>query len=351
MRRAQYLVGSIGLTLILILSSFNINSNELNSKKDDVNQEVEDFNTLTDPGETFKHLNYKINNTVKLNLTDDKNTYYLVDEKKIPKLEVSLFRKDLDFSNFNESVNENKVRVILKDYYTKKSIIKDIVYEADELGCFKINYNVETNESKKYVSGSLKSNAYLIPTEKGLYVINLQTYSEDDNDYKWEEFLNGVDVQGLKDYLQKVKEEKEKKKQLKQLKSEIKGITCLSSANSDEKQKFNDQKAAALLLIHEKASVEEVQNAKASLEQVNTDIQSRLDQEAAAAEQARQEEEARKAAEAQAQAEAEAAAQAQTTTQSGGYTCVDGTNVGDADPHAKGRANACWGHGGFSVNH
>jgi hypothetical protein len=348
MRRAQYLVGSIGLSLILILSSFNVNSNELNSKKDD----VEDNNTLTNPGETFKHLNYKINNTVKSKLTDDKNTYYLVDEKKIPKLEVSLFRKDLDFSSFNESVNENKVRVILKDYYTKKSIIKDIVYEADELGCFKINYNVETNESKEYVSDSFKSNAYLIPTEKGLYVINLQTYSEDDNDYKWEEFLNGVDVQGLKDYLQKVKEEKEKKKQLKQLKSEIKGITCLSSANSDEKQRFNDQKVAALLLIREKASVKEVQNAKASLEQVNTDIQSRLDQEAAAAEQARQEEEARKAAEAQAQAEAEAAqAAAQTTTQSGGYTCVDGTNVGDANPHAKGRANACWGHGGFSVNH
>ncbi len=295
--------------------------------------------TLTDQGENFKHLNYVINQNLDSTKTKDKNTYYLVSKGKNPKLEVSVFKKNVDFTTFNDTVNPNKLRVVFKAFYAGKSIIKDINYEMDELGCIKTNYNIETSSSK-----SLKANAYIISSEKGLYVINLQINSEDENDYKWDDFLKDVDVQGLRDYFQQVKEEKEKKKQLKQLKTEIQNISCLTNANSDEKNNFDTQKKDAFALIRQNASVEEVQTAKSNLEQINTDIQSRLDQEEAA----------RQAAEAQAQAEAAAQAQAATQAQAADqnvYYCVDGTNVGNANPHAKGRANACWGHGGFVVNH
>lgn len=299
--------------------------------------------TLMAKEDSFKHLKYVINQNLDTKSTKDKNTYYLESEGKIPKLEVYVFKKNMDFSTFNDTVNPNKLRVVFKEFYEDKSIIKDINYEMDELGCIKTSYNIETSHSQ-----SLKANAYMISSEKGLYVINLQVESEDENDYKWDDFLEDVDVQGLRDYFQQVKEAKEKKRQLKQLKSEIENITCLTSANSDERARFNAQKTSALTMIRTNASLEDVQAAKGSLEQVNTDIQSRLDQEAA---QAAQEEAARQAAQAQAQAEAAAAAQAAQAASQNDYYCVDGTNVGNANPHARGRANACYGHGGFVVNH
>ena len=295
--------------------------------------------TLTAQEDSFKHLKYVINQSLDSTSTKDKNTYYLESEGKIPKLEVYVFKKDMDFSTFNDTVNPNKLRVVFKEFYEEKSIIKDINYEMDEFGCIKTNYNIETSHSQ-----SLKANAYMISSEKGLYVINLQTKSEDEKDYKWDDFLKDVDVQGLRDYFQQVKEAKEKKQQLKQLKAEIKTITCLTNANSDEKNNFNTQKETALSLIQQNASIEDVQAAKSNLEQINTDIQSRLDQEA---QQAAQEEAARQAAQAQVQA----AAQAAQAASQNDYYCVDGTNVGNANPHARGRANACWGHGGFVVNH
>ncbi len=314
----------IGLTCMM---AFNVSANE----------------TLTDQGENFKHLNYVINQNLESTSTKDKNTYYLESKGKVPKLEVYVFKKDMDFSAFNDTVNPNKLRVVFKDFYAKKSIIKDINYEMDELGCIKTNYNIETSNSK-----SLKANAYIISSEKGLYVINLQTNSEDENDYKWDDFLKDVDVQGLRDYFQQVKEAKEKKQQLKQLKAEIQSISCLTNANSDEKNNFNTQKTNALALIQENASVEDVQAAKSNLEQINTDIQSRLDQEEAARQAAEAQAQAEAAAQAAAQAQAAQAAQAADQTV---YYCVDGTNVGNANPHARGRANACYGHGGFAVNH
>ncbi len=295
--------------------------------------------TLTAQEDSFKHLKYVINQNLDTKSTKDKNTYYLESEGKIPKLEVYVFKKNMDFSTFNDTVNPNKLRVVFKEFYEDKSIIKDINYEMDELGCIKTNYNIETSHTQ-----SLKANAYVISSEKGLYVINLQTKSEDETDYKWDDFLKDVDVQGLRDYFQQVKEAKEKKRQLKQLKAEIKAITCLTNANSDEKNNFNTQKTAALSLIQQNASIEDVQTAKSNLEQINTNIQSRLDQEA---QQAAQEEAARQVAQAQAQA----AAQAAQAASQNDYYCVDGTNVGNANPHARGRANACWGHGGFVVNH
>lgn len=320
MKKVGNILLSIGLSCLM---TFNVSANE----------------TLTDQGEDFKHLNYVINPNLESKSTDDMNTYYLESKQKIPKLEVYVFKQKIDFSAFNDTVNSNKLRVVFKDFYEKKSIIKDINYEIDELGCVKANYNVETRNSDH-----LKANSYLIASEKGLYVINLQVESEDENDYKWDDFLEDVDVHGLRDYFQQVKEAKEKKRQLKQLKAEIENITCLTSANSDERARFNAQKTSALTMIRTNASLEDVQAAKGSLEQVNTDIQSRLDQEAV---QAAQEEAARQAAQAQAQVEAQAA---QAASQND-YYCVDGTNVGNANPHARGRANACYGHGGFVVNH
>ncbi len=202
------------------------------------------------------------------------------------------------------------MRVVFKDLYAQKSVIKDINYEVDERGCLKVTYNVETKKSE-----CLKANSYLISSEKGLYVINLQVYSEDEIDYKWDEFVQNVDVQGLRDYFQQAQ-------QLKQLKSEIKSMICLASANNEEKSQFEDQKENVLILIGQKASIEDVQAAKSNLEQINVDIQSRIDQEEAA-----------------------------QTTIDNVYYCEDGTNVGNSDPHAKGRANACYGYGGFVVNH
>ena len=82
----------------------------------------------------------------------------------------------------------------------------------------------------------------------------------------------------------------------------------------------------------------------------NSDIQARIDRDKAAAEEAARIQ--------QQQQQAAAARNSQTQNSGGitgntigGYLCVDGTNVGNANPHAKGRANACYGHGGFAINH
>lgn len=77
----------------------------------------------------------------------------------------------------------------------------------------------------------------------------------------------------------------------------------------------------------------------------------------AAEEQAAQEQAAKQAAEEQAAQEQAAASQEaapapSTITNPDTYACMDGTQVpGTSDPHAKGEANACYGHGGFEINH
>lgn len=182
-----------------------------------------------------------------------------------------------------------------------------------------------------------------IPTYYGLYRASIYTYAEDGNDYKFEEFIDTFNIDKLQNYTSNEKQEKIRNEELSNLKIKVELITCNENANEQERQIFNIRKQEVLNLIAQKASLDEINTAIDQVNMTNTDIQARIDQEDAA----------RAAAEA-----SQKANQQQSTSSYGGYQgigngyyCVDGTYVGNADPHARGRANACYGHGGFQVNH
>ena len=130
-------------------------------------------------------------------------------------------------------------------------------------------------------------------------------------------------------------------------KNRINAISCLDGANSQEQQIFTIRKNQALNLVASKAAVDQIESKINELNTTNTDIQNRKNNEAAAA--------ARAAANASrssySSTSSSSSYSSNTTSSSGGYYCVDGMYVGNANPHARGRANACYGHGGFAVNH
>lgn len=242
------------------------------------------------------------------------------------------------------------------------------------------------------------------------------------NNYKFNDVLNTMDISGLYSYL----DEKELQEKLDDLKEQTENVTVLAGANDQEKQIFDTRKQEVLDLIEQKASVEDIQKKLDELKQTNTDIQSRLDKEKAEKEaqinalksqinsincvdgandtersifntrktdaqnyanqsgadvnelqskvdqlnQTNTDIQNRiyndQVAAQRAAAAAAAAAQqnsnsggyysgsssASNNASGGGYACVDGYNPGPGhDIHAKGRANACYGHGGFAVNH
>lgn len=202
------------------------------------------------------------------------------------------------------------------------------------------------------LSSNLKVDALYIPTHSGLYKAAIYTYQEDENDYKFDDFIESFKIKELQDYTNDKKQERLKTEELNKLKKEIEGISCLDGANDQEKQIFDTRKQEALKLIENRASTDEINAAKEQLNTTNSDIQARIDRDKAA------EEEAARIQQQQQQQQAAAARNSQTQNSGGitgntigGYLCVDGTNVGNADPHAKGRANACYGHGGFAINH
>lgn len=270
-------------------------------------------------------------------------------------------------------------------------------------------------KTKKVLSKNLKSIAAYIPTKKGIYLLSFDKYSNDKNNYKFDKVIESMDISGLSSYLDELEhkealdklnseinsitvlvdandeekqifdtrkqealnlieqnaseedvkakieelkqtnadiqsrldqEKAEKEAQINSLKSQINSINCLDGANDTERSIFNTRKQDALNTANSSTvSVDDLQNKVNQLNQTNTDIQNRITNEQIAAQQA---------------AAAAAAAQAQKSYSSsssyggygsGGYYCVDGMYVGNANPHARGRANACYGHGGFQVNH
>lgn len=153
------------------------------------------------------------------------------------------------------------------------------------------------------------------------------------------------------------KEKERVEKEYSELSTSINSVICLPNANEQEQQIFNTRKDEALASISNKAPISEIKQLKATLIQTNADIRTRLNNERVAAEeaariQAEQQRVQAEQAEQQRVQAAQQASQAQQNEDVSNRLCVDGTlaPVG-SNPSARGRANACYGHGGFQINH
>lgn len=296
--------------------------------------------------ESFEGLEYKINQDIK---KEDSNYYLAGIDNEYPVLEMDVVEEEKDF----KEVNSDELEEIIKnteygnwstlDELDNYSIETEIINSED---CYHVSYAIkldEDNLSDNILTSNLKVDSLYIPTYYGLYRASIYTYAEDGNDYKFEEFIDTFNIDKLQNYTSNEKQEKIRNEELSNLKIKVELITCNENANEQERQIFNIRKQEVLNLIAQKASLDEINTAIDQVNMTNTDIQARIDQEDAA----------RAAAEA-----SQKANQQQSTSSYGGYQgigngyyCVDGTYVGNADPHARGRANACYGHGGFQVNH
>ena len=124
------------------------------------------------------------------------------------------------------------------------------------------------------------------------------------------------------------------------------GVTVSSEKKAETERKAKEEQVAKEKAEAKKKAKEE-QEAKEKAE-----AEKRAKEEQLAREQAEAEQRAREEQEAAAAAQAQAAQQAQQATQnnevSSGITgyCKDGT-VATGDPSARGRANSCYGHGGW----
>lgn len=345
--------------LLALIVSFPTNVETTNDSNDEFNAESETVE-LTDFQELegtksyeIKNLKFEASSSVEEIENSNELKLFPCEGEEIPYMVVSVYEEDVDFSSSINEPEESKIQNILKESSPENSIIENIdlsIEEKDSVQCIKTTYDVIPDDKN---IEKLNADSLLIPTKRGMYAVTMYTFASDKNDYKFDDVLETFETNEL---VSTIQGNIDKDNQLKQLKKEIEKISCLENANEDEKALFNSRKEKALKLIKEEASVEEVQNAKSELEKTNQDIQSRIDQEAA--EKARIEEENRQRA-----LEEERARQQQETQQRQQqqqqqqynvdyYLCEDGTKVpGTSDPHAKGRANACYGHGGFVINH
>ena len=140
------------------------------------------------------------------------------------------------------------------------------------------------------------------------------------------------------------------------------GVTVSSEKKAETERKAKEEQVAKEKAEAKKKAKEE-QEAKEKAEaekkakeeqeaKEKADAEKRAKEEQLAREQAEAEQRAREEQEAAAAAQAQAAQQAQQATQnnevSSGITgyCKDGT-VATGDPSARGRANSCYGHGGW----
>lgn len=305
----------------------------------------------------FNGLEFKVNSDIETKSND----YYPVDEDtKYPIVALDLKDSETDFTESSESTIKLDIKNTENKLWDSEDEVSEYSIDTEDLDgieCFEATYTVQLNDeelSEDVLSPNLKVDAFYIPTHSGLYKAAIYTYQEDGNDYKFDDFIESFKIKNLQDYTNNKKQERLKTEELDKLKSQINAITCLDGANEQEKQIFDTRKQEALKLIANRASTDEINTAKEQLNTTNSDIQARIDRDKAAAEEA-----ARIQQQQQQQQQAAAAARNSQTQNSGGitgntiggYLCVDGTNVGNANPHAKGRANACYGHGGFAINH
>lgn len=301
----------------------------------------------------FNGLEFKVNSDIETK----SDNYYLVDEDtKYPIVTFDLKDSKTDFTESSESSIESAIKGNENQLWNSEDEVSEYSIDTEDLEgieCFEATYTVQLNDEElpeDVLSPNLKVDAFYIPTHSGLYKAAIYTYQEDENNYKFDDFIESFKIKNLQDYTNNKKQERLKTEELDKLKAQINAITCLDGANEQEKQIFDTRKQEALKLIANRASTDEINAAKEQLNTTNSDIQARIDRDKAA------EEEAARIQQQQQQAAAARNSQTQnsggiTGNTIGGYLCVDGTNVGNADPHAKGRANACYGHGGFAINH
>lgn len=423
-------LGSLMLATALFIMPIGVEAKSVNEKvvykeatKGTIKKKLKKFKVLSGENEVdYEGLKLKVNDK----LTEDGNSikrFYPVKKQKYPVMTLTVYNESYDYSNFKDIVSKTKVKSYLEYSSVNDSKISKVKYTLKKLNdneYYKINYNFKlSKKTKKVLSKKLKGSAAFIPTKKGMYIIKFENYTDDKNNYKFNEVLDTMDISGLYSYL----DEKELQEKLDDLKEQTEKITVLAEANDQEKQIFDTRKQEVLNLIEQKASVEDIQKKIDELNQTNTDIQSRLDKEKAEKEaqintlksqinsincvdgandtersifntrktdaqnyanqsdadinelqskvnqlnQTNMDIQNRiyndQVAAQQAAAAAAAARQnsnsggyysggsASNDTSGGGYYCVDGMYVGNANPHARGRANACYGHGGFAINH
>lgn len=312
----------------------------------------------------FNGLEFKVNSDIE---TKSDNYYPVDEDTKYPIVTFDLKDSETDFIESSESTVKLDIKNTENKLWDSEDEVSEYSIDTEDLDgteCFEATYTVELKDEElpeDVLSPNLKVDAFYIPTHSGLYKAAIYTYQEDENDYKFDDFIESFKIKDLQDYTNNQKQERLKTEELDKLKSQINAITCLDGANEQEKQIFDTRKQEALRLIANRASTDEINAAKEQLNTTNSDIQARIDRDKAAAEEAARIQQLQQQAAANAgssQSGGYSSGNSWTQNSGGitgnatrGYYCVDGTYVGMADPHAKGRANACYGHGGFAINH
>ena len=342
---------SIMTTATTSLTTEQLIENELNSA----------LNLVGDKTAVYKGLEYTVNS----GLDNENDVYYLVDNQHYPNVQFGILKEDKDFQNYDSSKLEKEIKTFIKSGESLGDISNFSFKKSEIEGkeCFISSYLISITDSRKeLLSKALRVKAIHIPTSSGVYNISFLTYKEDNNDYEFDQWLDSFKLDSLYNYTdglkqnreeeaKKIEAEKEKQKQLEVLKSEVINIKCNGNANEQEQQIFDTRKQDILTLIENDASIEEISNAKLLLEQTNTDIQARIDREEAERAAAQQAAKEREAQSSSSNGNSSSYQESNDAGIRGGYYCVDGTYVGNANPHARGKANACYGHGGFQVNH
>lgn len=313
-------------------------------------ERLKDYQPLVGKKEvSYQDLKFSIN--PKLNLSN--GALYPVSKlKTYPKMIVYNTKKDVDYTE--KDITE--VKKLGNQYITgligNNASISNEKETTREHNVVLMTYDITLSKIKskdKVYSKYIKYESAFIPSHTGLYIVTLGHYKSDKNNYRFDQLVESIDIDALQTKTLEKKNEKIKKKQLKELKNQVDKISIVNGANEQETQIFNTRKQQVYDLIKNNASVDEVNAAIAGLNQTNTDIQNRIDAENAAKEAAAQEAQRQEALRAQSNQVTNVAPN--TGGIQGGYYCVDGTYVGNANPHARGRANACYGHGGFAINH
>lgn len=206
--------------------------------------------------EEFNGLEFKVNSDIETK----SDYYYPVDEDtKYPIVTFDLKDSETDFTESSESTVKLDIKNTENKLWDSEDEVSEYSIDTEDLDgteCFEATYTVQLNDEElpeDVLSPNLKVDAFYIPTHSGLYKAAIYTYQEDENDYKFDDFIESFKVKDLQDYTNSKKQERLKTEELDKLKSQINAITCLDGANEQEKQIFDTRKQEALRLIANRA--------------------------------------------------------------------------------------------------
>ena len=353
----------------------------------------------------FGDMSFRINGDLDVSEKETSTFIYPVRGHSVPVLIVSKDDESYDWHKAN-SKNDDK----LLQHLEEKSQVNGKVRKVSNAETIRLDsheglvftYEIEGNrKDESLLSKNLEGNTIVYPVEDDVYNLTFVTYKEDSNKYNLETVLkeiryedivdrkkstsiqneaNQISVHPYSDEEERANFEKTKDSLEKAVRANnpLKAETCLkelNQLNETIEERFNsdfDQLTESVSTMQageffNEQEIEHFNSLKNAAVPRTIDgllsLQSRKSEIEALEESARArhaEEEAEKVRQAQEAAQAARSAESAPATggyigpgrtPDGGYYCKDGTTVSaSSNPSAKGKANACYGHGGFAIN-